>query len=49
MLGIDDKSGIHACKLPGVAFQTAIGVLLLEELEEQEDDLQGQPALRKAR
>jgi predicted nucleic acid-binding protein len=28
MLGIDDKSGINACKLLGIAFTTAIGILL---------------------
>jgi len=39
-LGIDDKNGIHACKLLGVAFTTAVGILvrswqkgLLEESE----------------
>jgi len=28
VLGIDDKSGINACKLLGVAFTTAIGILI---------------------
>jgi predicted nucleic acid-binding protein len=28
ILGIDDKSGINACKLLGVAFTTAIGILV---------------------
>jgi predicted nucleic acid-binding protein len=28
ILGIDDKSGINACKLFGVAFTTAIGILV---------------------
>ena len=28
ILGIDDKSGINACKLLGIAFTTAIGVLV---------------------
>jgi predicted nucleic acid-binding protein len=28
VLGIDDKSGINACKLLGVAFTAAIGILL---------------------
>ena len=28
VLGIDDKNGINACKLLGVAFTTAIGILL---------------------
>ena len=28
VLGIDDKNGINACKLLGVAFTTAIGVLV---------------------
>jgi predicted nucleic acid-binding protein len=28
VLGIDDKSGINACKLLGIAFTTAIGVLV---------------------
>ena len=39
-LGIDDKNGIHACKLSGIAFTTAVGILirsrekgLLEESE----------------
>jgi len=27
-LGIDDKNGIHACKLLGVAFTTAVGILV---------------------
>jgi predicted nucleic acid-binding protein len=27
-LGIDDKNGINACKLLGVAFTTAVGVLV---------------------
>jgi predicted nucleic acid-binding protein len=28
ILGIDDKNGINACKLLGVAFTTAIGILV---------------------
>lgn len=28
ILGIDDKNGINACKLLGIAFTTAIGILL---------------------
>jgi predicted nucleic acid-binding protein len=28
VLGIDDKSGINACKLLGVAFTTAVGILV---------------------
>jgi predicted nucleic acid-binding protein len=39
-LGVDDKNGIHACKLLGIAFTTAVGILirsrekgLLEESE----------------
>jgi len=28
VLGIDDKNGINACKLLGIAFTTAIGILL---------------------
>jgi predicted nucleic acid-binding protein len=24
-LGIDDKNGIHACKLSGIVFTTAVG------------------------
>jgi hypothetical protein len=28
VLGIDDKNGIKACKLLGVAFTTAIGILV---------------------
>jgi len=28
VLGIDDKNGINACKLLGVAFTTAIGILV---------------------
>jgi predicted nucleic acid-binding protein len=28
LLGIDDKSGINACKLLGIAFTTAIGILV---------------------
>ena len=27
VLGIDDKNGINACKLLGVAFTTAVGIL----------------------
>jgi predicted nucleic acid-binding protein len=40
LLGIDDKNGINACKLLGIAFTTAVGILirsrekgLLEESE----------------
>ena len=28
VLGIDDKNGINACKLLGVAFTTAVGILI---------------------
>ena len=28
LLGIEDKNGIHACKLLGIAFTTAIGILI---------------------
>ena len=28
LLGIDDKNGINACKLLGVAFTTALGILI---------------------
>jgi predicted nucleic acid-binding protein len=28
VLGIDDKNGINACKLLGIAFTTAIGILI---------------------
>jgi predicted nucleic acid-binding protein len=28
IIGIDDKNGIHACKLLGMAFTTAIGILV---------------------
>jgi predicted nucleic acid-binding protein len=28
LLGIDDKNGIHACKLLGIAFTTAMGILI---------------------
>jgi uncharacterized protein len=28
LLGIDDKNGINACKLLGVAFTTAVGILI---------------------
>jgi len=28
IVGIDDKNGINACKLVGIAFTTAIGVLI---------------------
>jgi predicted nucleic acid-binding protein len=28
LLGMDDKNGINACKLLGIAFTTAIGILL---------------------
>ena len=28
LLGIDDKNGINACKLLGIAFTTAIGILV---------------------
>jgi predicted nucleic acid-binding protein len=28
LLGIDDKNGIHACKLLGIAFTTAVGLLI---------------------
>jgi predicted nucleic acid-binding protein len=27
-LGIDDKSGINACKLLGISFTTALGILV---------------------
>jgi predicted nucleic acid-binding protein len=43
LLGIDDKNGINACKLLGIAFTTAVGILirsrekgLLEEPESLE-------------
>jgi predicted nucleic acid-binding protein len=28
LLGIDDKNGINACKLVGIAFTTAVGILI---------------------
>ncbi len=28
IVGIDDKNGINACKLLGIAFTTAVGILL---------------------
>ena len=28
VVGIDDKNGINACKLLGVAFTTAVGILI---------------------
>jgi predicted nucleic acid-binding protein len=28
LLGIDDKNGINACKLLGIAFTTAVGILI---------------------
>jgi len=28
ILGIDDKNGINACKLLGIAFTTAVGILI---------------------
>ena len=28
MIGIDDKNGINACKLLGVTFTTAVGILI---------------------
>jgi len=28
IVGIDDKNGVNACKLLGIAFTTAVGILL---------------------
>jgi len=28
LLGVDDKNGINACKVLGLAFTTAIGILI---------------------
>lgn len=40
LLGIDDKNGINACKLLGIAFTTAVGILIRSRekglLEERE-------------
>ena len=44
LLGIDDKNGINACKLLGVAFTTAVGILIRSW---EEGLLEGPDALGK--
>ncbi len=44
VLGIDDKNGINACKLLGIAFTTAIGILVRNR---EKDLLTGSAALAK--
>lgn len=44
LLGIDDKNGINACKLLGLTFTTAVGILLRSRDKEL---LEGREALEK--
>ncbi|MHB8539119.1 MAG: hypothetical protein ACYDCS_14045 [Candidatus Dormibacteria bacterium] len=44
LLGIDDKNGINACKLLGVAFTTAVGILIRSR---EKKLLEGPDALAK--
>jgi predicted nucleic acid-binding protein len=44
LLGIDDKNGINACKLLGLAFMTAVGILLRSRKKRL---LEGSAALEK--
>lgn len=44
VLGIDDKNGINACKLLGVAFTTAVGILIRSR---EKGLLEGPAALAK--
>src|ERR1039457_138563 len=44
VLGIDDKNGINACKLLGIAFTTAIGILVRSR---EKGSLTGSEALAK--
>ena len=50
VLGIDDKNGINACKLLGVAFTTAVGILIRSRekgLLEESDALEKLESLAK--
>ena len=50
VLGIDDKNGINACKLLGVAFTTAVGILIRSRekgLLEETDALEKLSSLAK--
>jgi predicted nucleic acid-binding protein len=50
IIGIDDKNGINACKLLGIAFTTALGILLRSRekgLLDRGDALAGLAALAK--
>jgi predicted nucleic acid-binding protein len=50
VLGIDDKNGINACKLLGVAFTTAVGILIRsreKRLLEESDALEKLVSLAK--
>jgi uncharacterized protein len=50
VLGIDDKNGINACKLLGVAFTTAVGILIRSRekgLLEESDALEKLSSLAK--
>lgn len=52
VLGIDDKNGINACKLLGVAFTTAVGILIRtreKRLLEEFDALEKLASLAKHR
>jgi predicted nucleic acid-binding protein len=44
LLGIDDKNGINACKLLGIAFTTAVGILIRSR---EKGLLEGPDALAK--
>jgi predicted nucleic acid-binding protein len=44
LLGIDDKNGINACKLLGVVFTTAVGILIRSR---EKDLLEAHAALEK--
>jgi predicted nucleic acid-binding protein len=44
LLGIDDKNGINACKLLGIPFTTAVGILIRSR---EKGLLQGSEALEK--
>jgi predicted nucleic acid-binding protein len=44
VLGIDDKNGINACKLLGIAFTTAVGILIRSG---EKGLLEGRDALEK--
>ena len=50
LLGVDDKNGINACKLLGIGFTTALGILLRsreKELIDQGDALSKLAALAR--